>query len=606
MVGLPPEIPSFFDGIPAGELAALLESVERRRYPAGTVVIAEGEQCRELYIIHSGAADVFVAGRAGVEQLVGQADAGATLGEMSLFTGKPAAGTVRAVEDLDLLVVSAVDFERLCSTFPQVYRNLGVMLSERLALTNRLALGEEPGRLTLLEDAGAPPLLAYALASSVAWHTRTSTLLVVVTDDPPDALEALANRAAHGSGGARVLLVPPREQYAPEALARTARELCTRHEHVLLSIPAATSPDVAASRTVRLGGPSGDDRRGSTGTYRVQAWKAADGRVGPSPDGVVAVPQLQPPDEAALRRGLLPSTTPTGKALGWVARDVAGLKVGVALGAGSIRGFAHWGALRVLERAGLPIDYLAGSSAGAAAAGLYASQPSIEDGIEVFRELASVLFRPTVPVRSLLSSRGVGKLLRSVMGDRLIEDLPIPLGLVAADLLTRREVVLRRGPLWKAVLASGSIPGVYPAQRSGPYALVDGGVVNPVPTAVVGAMGADTIIGIQLVTRPDTADPDAAMLEETSAPSTSAVATILRSIEIMQNRIAAEPTEGTSILITPELKDIPSSKLRRFSVGLRFVDDGEVAAEAALPRIAAALPWLRSEPPADGVSTAGS
>jgi predicted acylesterase/phospholipase RssA len=156
------------------------------------------------------------------------------------------------------------------------------------------------------------------------------------------------------------------------------------------------------------------------------------------------------------------------------------------------------------------------------------------------------------------------------------------------------------------VLASGSIPGVYPAQRSGPYALVDGGVVNPVPTAVVGAMGADTIIGVQLVTRPDTADPDAAMLDETSAPSTSAVATILRSIEIMQNRIAAEPTEGPSILITPELKDIPSGKLRRFSVGLRFVDDGEVAAEAALPRIAAALPWLRSEPPSDGVSTAGS
>jgi NTE family protein len=598
---MPPAIPFFFDGIPADELEAVLQRLERRRYPAGAVVIAEGETCHELYITQSGAAEVFVADRAGVEHLVGQVGPGATLGEMSLFTGRSAVGTVRAVEDLDLLVLGAAEFELLCSTFPQLYRNLGIILSDRLALTNRLALREEPGRLVLLEDVGAPPLLAYALACSVAWHTRASTLLLVVDEEPPDALEAFADRAGdettapdpgrNAAGGARLLVAAPRGSYAPDALARSAEGLCARYEHVLVWTRNAPTAGFEAFRTVRLAGPG--QVEAAPGAYAVSAWRADESRAGPGPNGVIAVPPLQSADEEALRGGLLPISTPTGKALGWVARDLAGLKVGVSLGAGSIRGFAHWGALRALERAGLPIDYLAGTSAGAAAAGVYAVTGSVERGIEVFTDLGSAVFRPTVPFRSLLSSRAVGKLLRSVMGDTLIEDLPVPLGLVAADILKHREVVFRRGPVWKAVLASGSIPGVYPTQRSGPYALVDGGVLNPVPTGVVADMGADAAIGVRLVSPPRDADRDAAMLDETTARPISAVVAMMRAVEIMQNRVAAEPTEATSVLITPELKDIPSAKLRQFSLGIRYVEDGEAAAEAALPRIAAILPWLR-------------
>jgi NTE family protein len=598
---MPPATPFFFDGIRTEELEAVLQRLERRRYPAGAVVIAEGETNRELYIAQSGEAEVFVSDRSGVEHLVGRVGPGATIGEMSLFTGRPAVGTVRAAEDLDLLVLSAAEFERLGSTFPQVYRNLGIILSDRLALTNRLTLREEPGRLAVLEDVGAPTMLAYALACSVAWHTRASTLLLLIDEELPEALEAFAERAGdetvppdagrEDSGGARLLVAPPRGAYAPEALGRSAEDLCARYEYVLVWARGAPPAGFEAFRRVRLAGS--DPVEPAAGAYAVRAWQAGESRAGPGPTGVIAVPPLQDADRAALSRGLLPGSSPAGKALGWVARDLAGLKVGVALGAGSIRGFAHWGALRALERAGLPIDYLAGTSAGAAAAGVYAVTGSVERGIEVFTDLGSAVFRPTVPFRSLLSSRAVGKLLRSVMGDTLIEDLPIPLGLVAADILKQREVVVRRGPVWKAVLASGSIPGVYPTQRSGPYALVDGGVLNPVPTGVVADMGADAAIGIRLVSPPRDADRDAAMLDETTARPISAVVAMMRAVEIMQNRVAPEPTEATSILITPELEDIPSAKLRQFSLGIRYVEDGEAAAEAALPRIAAILPWLR-------------
>ena len=73
-----------------------------------------------------------------------------------------------------------------------------------------------------------------------------------------------------------------------------------------------------------------------------------------------------------------------------------------------------------------------------------------------------------------------------------------PLGVVAADILLGREIVFRSGLLWRAVLASGSMPIVYPAQRIGPHVLVDGGIVNPVPASVVSAMGADVTVGVRL------------------------------------------------------------------------------------------------------------
>ena len=135
-------------------------------------MIAQGDTADELYVVEAGVADVFVADSGGREHRVGSVHAGGTLGEMSLFTGQPATGTVRAASDLDVLIVHAPEFERIAAEFPVVYRNLGAILSERLARTNRLAMREGPGRVVFLRDWGAPPLLVYALAASIAWHTR--------------------------------------------------------------------------------------------------------------------------------------------------------------------------------------------------------------------------------------------------------------------------------------------------------------------------------------------------------------------------------------------------------------------------------------------------
>src|SRR6266487_2076753 len=282
---------SLFEGVPADEVAVALAGLERRRFAAGSTVLVEGDYLGELYLVESGAADVFAVGRDGTEHHLARVGPRTTLGEMSLFTGQPASGTVRARTDLQVVVVTARALERLGDRLPRVYRNIGVILAERLAASTRLLVGDRPGRVTVLVDRGAPPDLAPAIAASVAWHTRAPVALT-------------------GPGGIE----------ANEA-------------HVLVRVTGDGAPPAADAPVVELVGPQ-DTPRVPERRLAVRGW--VDGPVwrGPDVGGTVSIPSLTPADRAELARGVLSTSTPAGAALGWVARDVAGLKVGLALGAG--------------------------------------------------------------------------------------------------------------------------------------------------------------------------------------------------------------------------------------------------------------------------------
>src|SRR5688500_2716128 len=116
--------PTFFQGLSDDERARLLEPLERRQFAAGATVLAEGDSPREMYVVESGSADVYIADRQGGEHRVGQIGPGATVGEMSLFTGQPASASVRATTELDVLVMSEGEFQRSASAFPRIYQNL--------------------------------------------------------------------------------------------------------------------------------------------------------------------------------------------------------------------------------------------------------------------------------------------------------------------------------------------------------------------------------------------------------------------------------------------------------------------------------------------------
>ena len=410
----------------------------------------------------------------------------------------------------------------------------------------RRAVGDRPGRLTFLIDRGAPADLAPALAASIAWHTRERVALTNSVD----------------AGAAHVLVRAASDDLVPDG-----------------------------APVVELVGRAGSPRA-PTQRLAVRAWVDGPVRPGPDASGIVSIPPLSHADHAELARGVLPSSTPAGAALGWVARDLAGLKVGLALGAGSYRGYAHIGILQGLARIGLKPDYLAGTSIGAAVAGLYAMGHSAEESAGFLDTLDSVFFRPTLPRRSVLSNAALAAKIREICLETRIEELQLPLAVVAADLATGREIVFRRGLLWLAVLGSSAIPGIHPAVGIGPYTVVDGGIVNPVPSSAATAMGADRVVAVRLG-RPRLAAHDDAEAHERLRRGPSAIETILRSVALMQATIGGQSSPGT-IEIAPQCEEVPGIGLRRFSLGRRYIEAGEAAVEAAVPQIAAELPWMRS------------
>jgi NTE family protein len=547
-------------------------------------VIAQGDTAAELYVVEEGVADVFVVDSGSMEHHVGSVHAGGTLGEMSLFTGQPAAGTVRAATDLGVLVVHPPEFERIASEFPVVYRNLGAILSERLARTNRLAAREGPGQVVFLRDWGAPPLLVYALAASIAWHTRGSTLLLVCSDDPEAATLVSLLGAELDAGvirrtGAHVL------GCAADALGATVHDLRGSYDSILLHLREDV-PGPPVDATVLHLAAEPDSARDSGARCTL-----VPGQVeGKSGDALVRVPAFAEADLEAMRDGLLPNSTDAGRSIGRVARSLCGLSVGVALGAGSVRGFAHWGVLRAFDKLGLRVDYITGSSVGASVAALYALGRSNEEGVDALVRTGPHLVRYGIPRKGLLSNRSIRRFLHNEVGELRIEDVPTPLAIVAADILTQEEVVFRTGLLWQAVMASLSIPGVYPALWIGKHLVVDGGVLNPVPVSIAAEMGAGVVVAVKLVGE---AAPHAEV-ESVVAKGTppSALTVILKSIELMQGRIVSDPAGARVITITPA--DLGSGRLKSFADGRRLVDRGEEAAEQAMPRITAALPWLRT------------
>src|SRR5919199_3261082 len=149
-------MPSMLQGLSEGDLARIREELELRHFPRDSVVIAEGDFPRGLYIIRSGRAQVSVEDRGGDQQAVNVMGPGEILGEVSLFTGKPASATVRALEDLEVLVLSEEKCKDVAAVHPRLYQNLGVVLSQRLTTSTYRLVQKAQGQVTTLRDYGAP------------------------------------------------------------------------------------------------------------------------------------------------------------------------------------------------------------------------------------------------------------------------------------------------------------------------------------------------------------------------------------------------------------------------------------------------------------------
>ncbi|MBP2240012.1 NTE family protein [Cytobacillus eiseniae] len=218
-------------------------------------------------------------------------------------------------------------------------------------------------------------------------------------------------------------------------------------------------------------------------------------------------------------------------------------KIGLALGSGGARGFAHLGAIKVLKDEGIPIDLIAGSSMGAMVGSFYGA------GLDIDRlyKLSTAFKRKyyldfTVPRMGFIAGARVKELIRIFTHGKTLEQLDIPVRVVATDLMTGEKVVFDQGPIADAVRASISIPGIFVPEKVNGRLLVDGAVVDRVPVSVVKDMGADIIIAIDV------------SHVKTSVEITSIYDVIMQSLDIMQMELVGHRVVAADIIIRPSVE----------------------------------------------------
>ena len=175
--------------------------------------------------------------------------------------------------------------------------------------------------------------------------------------------------------------------------------------------------------------------------------------------------------------------------------------IGLALGSGSARGWAHIGVIRALNDAGIQVDYVAGTSIGALVGAVYASGniDSLEEvALKLDWKQIAHFFDVVFPKSGLIDGNKVADFIRTHVEEIKIEELPLPFSAISTNLATGSEVVIQKGDIIEAVRASISVPGIFTPVRKNGTILVDGGLVNPVPVSVVRKMGADFVIAIDL------------------------------------------------------------------------------------------------------------
>ena len=186
--------------------------------------------------------------------------------------------------------------------------------------------------------------------------------------------------------------------------------------------------------------------------------------------------------------------------------SMAHRRIGLALGSGGARGWAHVGVLRRLQELNVPIHCVAGTSIGSIMGAVYAADrlDVLEDLSRQldWRSVARMFFEVGFPRAGLVTGWRIQQLIQEVVGVSRIEDLRIPFAAVAANLHTGEQVVFSRGSVVDAIRASIAIPGIFvPAQHAGQH-LVDGGTINPLPIDVAESMGADVVIAVDVNLQP--------------------------------------------------------------------------------------------------------
>ncbi len=593
------------------------------------------------------------------KQAVAHLGVGECFGEMSLITGELPSATVRAEEDTQLWALPQTDFLTLVGSCPTLLHNINTILSLRLARTNeQIILDHTAERIWLSVLETVSPLeysLAWHIASSLATRSHKRVLLLECCNTQS---KTLGSRYATYPEQLRPSLAACMRDHSLLRIHRATTvnddgayypAFCTLTEldaHVDTDVDSNSSnvagllswlPDLArcydyillvttSASTIQLAHaiaqvctrsivlvPATHASKNilrslpvvpSTVFVTEVAERPTIGRQDYYASALdTPVTRLLPADHSLLERCWEQRTSLHNElreadlthSVNFIARYIARQTVGLAFGGGGARGFAHLGVLEQLLKHDVPIDYITACSSGIITPGMYLIGKTFAESEEIFLQIQHHIVRWHLPRTSLFSNKGLKQMLRTLCGDLRFEDLCTPFAMVAVDLATRSGVVLDRGPLWQAGLASVSLPGIFPPVLVGEHILMDAGMHDPVPLRLVRSMGADILFASELGGQePPSLESATPWLAENTPTNTHGYSPhmldlLLRSYDLAMSTIGMHSIREANVVIRPTLHHV---SLRQFSKGRQFIAAGREAVEQSLPSLRQLLPWV--------------
>jgi NTE family protein len=554
-----------FAGLSAARLGEIAAGMTPRLFEPGEHLFRVGDPSDRMWAITGGLVHVIAAGgRPGSTEVVGRLRRGDTCGEVGVIVGEPRTEAAVARTSTSAVELGGADFVELASREPRIMTNVVRLMRSRLTRVHERA-DSRRGEQVALAFADSVAALRRPLVSAA---TRASPSPVTALDRELSFAGSVVTADQMASGGVTVIL---NSDFDPASLSAVAGEV----DRVIVFAG-------SASETARLGelhrhaGAHGDPIEvvlvGHEAATASQAWPAD------SPLRVVRCCRRAGDDHISATD------------LGWLARHITRTKLGLALGAGGAKGFAHLGVLDVLERAGYVIDYVSGSSIGAIVGTCIALGMDADAIDGALRHAFDAETVAAIFKRSLGGATGVDLLtqrLRETTGDRTFDDTLIPLSVMAVDLSTRAPAPLREGPLWQALLAATALAGVFrPYERDG-HRFVDGMALVPVPTGAVLDDGADLTVAVNLLSE-NTLDhwPGGGLPEPPSGSRRrpGMLDTLLEVMDLSQVDDSVRHAALADVVVSP---CFGPCDWRDFDLADLFRAAGQQAAEAELPRLRA-------------------
>lgn len=652
----PEETPSFkpflsrialFKDLSAADLGKVAAMMKPLSLPRGAVLFQQADAPDAFYVITSGHVQLRTE-RGGRTHVLGYRARGDTVGETALLSGEPRAFTAVLDTTCEFLVMSKADFATALAESPALLLQLSRVLSTRLSQEARLGRGKRPTPrlLALVSALAEDDRAAFAAALAQALAEQSGRRVILVDLDPRAGLAAktlglpgtpLSEEDLHERDLrdpkvlSEILEVHPCGlgvlNIAPASLSgRLYRSLFLlfnllrdNSDFVLLSLRDAKGDvERAALAEADLWVLAGQDARkddfmrlrGELGAFTPAPARTLEVWLGRSAPSELVYSQGREWTRVPWTPGDLPSGASRAGVEG-LARRFARLRVGVALGTGAALGYALIGIIKAFEKAGIPIDCLAGTSIGSVVGGMHALGLSgsdiekIASGVDRAWVWENLFWDLTVPRSGVFAGTTLHRFLKSYFGEKEFHELDIPFGCVATDIETGEEVIFREGRVADAVRASCGIPLVFqPFPYQGRF-LVDGGLVDPVPIRVVSQMGADVLVAVNLTmpagqrkvnprNRPlgeAVLELDLKRLKELTLPKAlqapHMAQIFFQMINTMEYEIAKSRTQLAHVNIHPDLAGFSWTELHRAK---EIIEAGEKVAEAAVPKVKALLP----------------